>query len=176
MAPARKFSRTPPPNKPPSLPVKPQSSILTAPSPEVLAKLPARLDYDALKSSFAAATKACREVARELPGVVEGCAAHGDAASWARELGPATGPGARDRAAAARRDLVARASKLEAMERELEATCWPALDAGWALEEASRSGEDGEVARRLLSDWFAFAILPHPHRFCCVFPSSMGSR
>ena len=81
MAPARKFSRTPPPNKPPSLPVKPQSSILTAPSPEVLAKLPARLDYDALKSSFAAATKACREVARELPGVVEGCAAHGDAAS-----------------------------------------------------------------------------------------------
>ncbi|KAH8087703.1 hypothetical protein JL720_7023 [Aureococcus anophagefferens] len=43
------------------------------------------------------------------------------------------------------------------MERELETTCWPALDAGWALEEASRSGEEGEVARRLLSDWFAFA-------------------
>ncbi|KAH8067775.1 hypothetical protein JL721_7332 [Aureococcus anophagefferens] len=131
------------------------SSILTAPSPEVLAKLPARLDYDALKRSFAAATKACREVARELPGVVEGCAAHGDAASWARELGPATGRALATAAAA--RDLVARASKLEAMERELETTCWPALDAGWALEEASRSGEEGEVARRLLSDWFAFA-------------------
>ncbi|KAK7233084.1 hypothetical protein SO694_00039238 [Aureococcus anophagefferens] len=43
------------------------------------------------------------------------------------------------------------------MERELETTCWPALDAGWALEEASRSGEEGEVARRLLSDWLAFA-------------------
>ncbi|KAH8053018.1 hypothetical protein JL720_14803 [Aureococcus anophagefferens] len=152
MAPARKFSRTPPPNKPPSLPVKPQSSILTAPSPEVLAKLPARLDYDALKRSFAAATKACREVARELPGVVEGCAAHGDAASWARELGPATGP-ARATARRQRRDLLA------APARGHGARIGNDLLAGarrrLGLEEASRSGEEGEVARRLLSDWFA---------------------